>query len=73
VAECTRKGRGTRCVTLGGAHAKGVGGTLNVPPENTRSQRIEGERLRECAQRIEVRQDIWIYDWHPRVHLVLAK
>ena len=46
---------------------------MNVPPENTRSQRIEGERLRECAQRIEVRQDIWIYDWHPRVHIVLAK
>lgn len=52
---------------------KRCGGTLNVPPENTRSQRIEGERLRECAQRIEVRQDIWIYDWHPRVHLVLAE
>jgi len=30
---------------------KRCGGTLNVPPENTRSQRIEGERLceRVCA------------------------
>ena len=46
---------------------------MNVPPDNTRRQIFEGERLRECARRIEVRQDIWIYDWHPRVHLVLAK